>query len=256
MGDTGKGTVGKAIGLLDMVSRFGKPVRFSELQQHSDLPKATLYRFLRILCDEGMLAKDKDSRTYRLGIRLVGLAHSAWHHFSLGDIARYHLDSLARQVGETIHLAQLENGQVLYIDKRNAIEPIEMFSGAGKVGPAFCTGIGKAMLAHLDEPRLSRSLEQQAYFAYTENTLTNPSELRRELEMIRSRGYAYDREEHEPGIVCIAYPIRSGTRMFGGVSITSSVQRHSLDSLNGYRAALEDAARKIGEEAATRQFPA
>ncbi len=256
MGRAGKGTVSKALDLLDLVAQSGKPVRFADLHSNSELPKATLYRFLRILCEERMLVQDEENRTYRLGIRLVRLAHTAWKQSSLGEIARRHLDTLARKVDETIHLAQLENGQVLYIDKRNAIEPIEMFSRAGKVGPAYCTGIGKAMLAFLDEPQRSLAMEQQAFFAYTPNTLSNPEQLRRELELIRSRGHAFDREEHELGIVCIACPIRFGSRVFGGLSITSSVQRHSLDSLADYKQFLANAAREIGEEAAIWQFPA
>ena len=68
---------------------------------------------------------------------------------SLAQVARPYLDALSAEVGETVHLAQLDHGQVLYVDKRNARQPIEMFSQAGKVGPAYCTGVGKAMLAHL-----------------------------------------------------------------------------------------------------------
>ena len=98
-----------------------------------------------------MLVHDRESRSYNLGIRLVRLAHSAWKQASLGEVARTHLDSLAERVGETIHLAQLESGQVLYIDKRNSAAPVEMSSYPGKVGPAYCTGVGKAMLAFLDE---------------------------------------------------------------------------------------------------------
>lgn len=250
------GTVGKALSLLDLIARSGKPVRFVDLQGSSGLPKATLHRFLRTLCNEGMLVHDRENRSYNLGIRLVRLAHSAWKQASLGEVARSHIDSLAERIGETIHLAQLENGQVLYIDKRNSVAPVEMSSYPGKVGPAYCTGVGKAMLAFLDEPMRSLALEQQAYFAYTPNTLTSPSRLRRELELIRNRGLALDREEHEPGIICIACPIQSRSRLVGALSITSSVRRRDVDSLLSYRPLLEQTARTIGEEAEVWQLPA
>ena len=255
-GESNSGTVVKALALLDLVAQFGKPIRFADLHSKSALPKATLHRFLRTLCDEGMLVQNRENRTYSLGMRLVRLAHNAWKHASLGEIARCHLDSLAERVGETIHLAQLENGQVLYIDKRNAAAPIEMFSSAGKVGPAYCTGVGKAMLAYLDEPTKSLALGQQAYFAYTPNTLTCQDLLRQELDRIRDRGLAIDHEEHEPGIICVATPIRSGPRVVGALSITSSVRRHNIDSLLGYKHLLDQTARTIGEEAAIWQFPA
>ena len=72
------GTVGKALGLLDLVAGFGRPVRFAEIQQVSDLPKATLYRLLQTLTNQRMLGYDEDRSTYQPGLRLVQLAHSAW----------------------------------------------------------------------------------------------------------------------------------------------------------------------------------
>ena len=91
--------------------------------------------------------------TYALGVRLVRLAHAAWAQSSLAPLARPYLDRLSAETGETIHLAQLDQGQVLYVDKRNAARPVEMFAQAGKVGPAYCTGVGKAMLAYLPNRR-------------------------------------------------------------------------------------------------------
>ena len=145
----GDGTVGKALDVLDMVATAARPVRFTELLAQSRYPKATLYRFLQTLTNQGMLAFDPATQTYALGVRLVRLAHAAWSQSSLAPIARPWLDRLAADLGETVHLAQLDQGQVLYVDKRNAARPVEMFSSAGKVGPAYCTGVGKAMLAFL-----------------------------------------------------------------------------------------------------------
>src|SRR6056297_2934502 len=129
---SGDGTVGKALEVLDQVAAFGRPVRFSELLEQSVFPKATLYRFVQTLTNQSMLAYDPDRQTYAPGVRLVRLAHAAWAQSSLAPIARPHLDRLAAATGETLHLAQMERGQVLYVDKRNAAEPIEMFSQAGK----------------------------------------------------------------------------------------------------------------------------
>ena len=103
-----------------------------------------------------------------------------------------------------MHLAQLDAGQVLYVDKREANKPVDMYSQAGKVAPAYCTGVGKAMLAFLPEPDLSRALALQSYHRFTDHTLCSERALRAALEDIRLHGVAYDREEHEPGIICIA----------------------------------------------------
>lgn len=252
----GDGTVSKALEVLDQVAAFGRPVRFSELQVASPFPKATLYRLVQTLARQGMLAHDPDRGTYSLGVRLVRLAHAAWRQSSLAPIARPHVDALAREVGETVHLAQLDHAQVLYVDKRNAREPVEMFSQAGRVGPAYCTGVGKAMLAFLPEQELARILPQQSFHRFTPQTLTSEAALRAELAATRARGHAFDREEHEPGIICIALPILSaGGRVLGALSVTSTTARTDLGALEHLAPRISAAARAIADEAESWRFP-
>lgn len=252
----GDGTVGKALDVLDQVASFGRPVRFAELQAGSPFPKATLYRFVQTLTSQGMLSYDEDRHTYALGVRLVRLAHAAWQQSSLAPLARPHVDRLAADVGETVHLAQLDHAQVLYVDKRDPERPVAMFSQAGKVGPAYCTGVGKAMLAYLDEAALAAVIPQQSFHRFTPGTLTSEAELRAELTAIRKRGFAYDREEHEPGIICVAVPILSGRgRVLGGLSVTTSTARKSLDELEAVVPGLHATARAISVDADAWHFP-
>ncbi|MEX0351574.1 MAG: IclR family transcriptional regulator [Paracoccaceae bacterium] len=253
---SGDGTVGKACDVLDLVAGFNRPVRFGELLDHSPFPKATLYRFLQTLTNQGMLSYDPDRQSYALGIRLVRLAHAAWTHSSLAPIARPHLDALSRDLGETVHLAQLDASQVLYVDKRNADDPVEMYSQAGKVGPAYCTGVGKAMLAFLPDDALNRAIQQQSFHRFTPHTLASETALRTELAAIRTRGYAFDREEHEPGIICIAAPILTpGGRMLGAMSITGPTSRTDLKKLENWAPRVRQAADDIGREAQAWRFP-
>lgn len=250
------GTVGKALDVLDMVAARGRPVRFSELLAQSAYPKATLYRLLQTLTNQGMLAHDATSGSYRVGIRLLRLAHAAWATASLAPIARPWLDQLSAETGETIHLAQMDQGQVLYVDKRNAAKPVEMFSGAGKVGPAYCTGVGKAMLAFLPEPELEAALARQSFHRFTPGTLDSPQKLRAELQAIRACGHALDREEHEPGIICCAAPIltRAG-QVIGALSVTSTTARSTLEALEAQADRLRDSAAQIAGAAEDWRFP-
>jgi DNA-binding IclR family transcriptional regulator len=250
------GTVGKALDVLDMVARAGKPVRFTDLLCDAPYPKATLYRFLQTLTSQGMLVFDEDRGTYALGVRLVRLAHAAWAQSSLAPLAQPYLDELATQTGETIHLAQMDLGQVLYVDKRNATRPVEMFSSAGKVGPAYCTGVGKAMLAFMPDDAVEAAIARQSFHRFTDDTLDSVDKLKSELQMIRIRGYALDREEHEPGIICCAVPIltRAG-RVLGAVSCTSTTFRSSLAALEGQSERLKEAATKIAVVAESWRFP-
>ena len=252
----GDGTVGKALDVLDMVATKGRPVRFTELLADAAYPKATLYRFLHTLTNQGMLAYDADRQMYSLGVRLVRLAHAAWAQSSLAPIARPWLDRLSAQTGETIHLAQLDQAQVLYVDKRNAARPVEMFAQAGKVGPAYCTGVGKAMLAHLPPDALEAALKRQSFHRFTEHTLADRPALLAELETIRGRGYAFDREEHEPGIICIALPILTRTgRVMGALSVTSTTARTTLGALEALAPSIKETAAAIAAEAESWRFP-
>ncbi|WP_299948955.1 IclR family transcriptional regulator [uncultured Ruegeria sp.] len=252
----GDGTIGKACDVLEQVAAFERPVRFGELLESSAFPKATLYRFLQSLTNQGMLHYEPERQTYSPGMRLVRLAHSAWTQSSLAPIARPYLDALSQETGETVHLAQLDSGQVLYVDKRNAQRPIEMYSEAGKVGPAYCTGVGKAMMAYLDEAQLEKTISQQSFHRFTDKTLTSAKALRADIELIRNRGYAVDDEEHEPGIICIACPIlTTGGRMLGALSVTGSTGRMDFEQLETWVPRVRRVAEQIGTKAQAWRFP-
>lgn len=250
------GTVAKALEVLDQVAAYGRPVRFSDLLDQSPYPKATLYRLLQTLVGQGMLSFDPDRSCYALGLRLVRLAHAAWQQSSLAPIARPYLDRLSAEVGETVHLAQLDHAQVLYVDKRNARDPIPMYSQAGKVGPAYCTGVGKAMLAFLPENTLPAILAQQSWHAFTPKTVTSPAKMTDELGIIRARGFAFDDEEHEPGIICVALPILSSRGgVLGALSVTSTTARTSLEELEKLVPTIQQIAQAIAQETETWRFP-
>lgn len=250
------GTIGKALDVLDMVASHGGPVRFTDLLANAGYPKATLYRLLQTLTNQGMLSYDEGPGTYALGVRLVRLAHAAWAQSSLAPIARPYLDELAAKTGETIHLAQMDLGQVLYVDKRNAAKPVDMFSSAGKVGPAYCTGVGKVMLAYLDDDALNAALSRQSFHRFTVHTLHTRDLLIDELQAIRLRGYGFDREEHEPGIICCAAPILSRAgRVMGAISVTSTTARTTLAALENLAPLIRDIAARIATEAESWRFP-
>ena len=250
------GTVGKALDLLDLVARAPAPMRFSDIQTQSTHPKATLHRLLQTLVSQGMLSYDPDAHTYSLGLRLVQLAHRAWSQSSLAPHARPFLDGLARKTGETVHLAQMVSGQVLYIDKRNARDPVEMFSSAGKVGPGYCTGVGKAILAFMSEAERENAIAQQSFHRFTDTTLTDAAALKAELDSVRETGVAFDREEHEPGIICIAAPIlTSKGNVLGALSVTTTTARHSLVELIDQKPEIESTALEIAKTAEVWRFP-
>ena len=241
---------------MEQVTAIGRPVRLRELLETSDFPKPTLYRFLQTLTNQGMLSYDAEHRTYAPGIRLVKLAHSAWAQASLAPIARPHIDAMAETINEAIHLAQIDNGQVVFIDKRQANTQFATLARAGQVAPAYCTGVGKAILAFLPCGERDQALQQQAYMKYTPATHTSPQALKTELDALPREGVAFAREEHDQGLLSIAAPILTpSNRVVGALSVATSTNRHDLEGLSAFRPALLDCAAKIGSEAQSWQAP-
>lgn len=250
------GTVGKALKVLDSVAAFKRPVKFTELLENSAYPKATLYRLLQTLVNQALLVHDDDTGTYSLGLRLIRLAHNAWEHASIAPIARPMIERLAASVGESVHLAQLDNGQVIFVDKLTATDRFKTLAQVGKVAPAYCTGVGKAMLAFIAPKRLDIVVQQQSFFRYTDRTHISADSLLAELPEIRRDGVAFDREEHEEGIISIAAPIfLSNGRVIGALSVATSTARYDLDGLLAFREDLVATACEIGDHATSWHFP-
>lgn len=250
------GTVGKALEVLDAVAAYERPVKFTELLEHSEYPKATLYRLLQTLTNQNLLSHDAETGTYSLGLRLIRLAHAAWEHASLAPIARPFVEELAAEAGESVHLAQMDNGQVIFVEKLKATDRFETLAQVGKVAPAYCTGVGKAMLAFIAPKRLDIVLQQQSFYPYTEATHRTTDTLLEELDEIRREGIAFDREEHEQGIVSIAAPVFiSNGRVIGAISVATSTSRYDLAGLTKFRESLVSTAELIGKQASSWHFP-
>ena len=249
------GTVSKALRVLEAAAQEGRAVRFVELQNALPYPKSTLHRMLRTLVAENMLEFDEEQHTYRPGLRLVRLAHAAWADASLATTARDALDWLAEGLRETVHLGVLDNAQVLYVDKRTGDYRMSLYASVGKVGPAYCTGIGKAMLSALSGNDLENALSRQAFHRYTPQTITDAARLRADLKTCRERGYSLDLEEHEPGVICIAVPIVSGSGdLLGGLSMTNHTHLAAVDDLEQQLPRLKQAADDIARQAEYRML--
>ena len=250
------GTVGKALDLLDIVVEFGRPVRFSELVDESPYPKATVHRFLQTLTNQGILYYAEDRHTYAPGLRLARMAQHAWQAASLAPLARPFIEALSQDVAETVHLAQMESGAVIFIDKVRPAEGFQTLAQPGRIAPAHCTGVGKAMTAFLDPEQRENVIAAQTYERFTPNTLPGEAELRAELDQIVNDGIAYDRQEHEQGITSIAAPIfGGGEKVIGALSIVTSTMRAASEDLDRYRPALLRTARQIGSEASVHPYP-
>ena len=150
----------------------------------------------------------KVSGEYQLGIKCFVLGNVVAATLDLREKAHDHLKALGDATGETVHLAVLEGWQVLYLERLQSPHPIGfMRSRVGGVVPAYCTSLGKTLLAFTPADELEPWVRAQALKPMTPDTITSPRRLLKELRAIRERGYAVDEQEHEVGVRCVAAPV-------------------------------------------------
>lgn len=249
------GTVGKAMSVLDIVAAAEEPLRFTEILQRSGQPRGTLHRQLSHLIEEGLLSVNRD-QTYSLGLRLLRLAARAWSGNQFRTIAEPHLRRLHEMTGETVHLGVLSGNEVIYLDKVEGRQAVRMHSQIGNASPVYCTGVGKAALSVLPDDRLQSILGRIRFRKFTEHTIQGTAALREEIETIRKTGNAYDREEHEAGIRCVAAPVCSEDRsLVAGISVTGPAYRVSQADLENWAELVRATAAAIMEDMRVRLSP-
>lgn len=249
------GTLGKAMAVLDIVAASPTPPRFTDILSQCDQPRGTLHRQLTNLVEEGLLNQRSDS-SYELGYKLLKFASRAWAANEFRTIAEPHLRALHQMTGETVHLGVLRDNQVIYLDKVEGNQAVRMYSQIGNASPVYCTGVGKAALSALSQTELMACLDAVTYKKFTEHTITSTKQMLGVLDEIRASGNAFDLEEHESGIMCVAAPVYSQYKKFvAGVSVTGPAYRVTLERLKSWAPIVRQTAQDIMEDMGARLGP-
>jgi len=249
------GTLGKLMVLLDLVTHADAPLRFTDILALAGQPRGTLHRQLSHLVEEGLLELDGDGR-YAPGLRLLDFAARSWARNEFRLIAEPHLAALQQATGETVHLGVLRGQSIIYLDKVDGRQPVRMYSQIGNASPCYCTGVGKAALSLLPADLLADLLAGLNFTGFTASTHLSAETLLAEIREITDQGYAFDREEHEAGIRCVAAPLWSQDRAFiGGISITGPAYRLSMELLRQWSVPVQLAAGRIMEDMRMRLGP-
>lgn len=242
-------SIAKALALLRAVTIADMPPNFSSLLKSTDLPKATLHRLLQELIDAGLIQASSHDRCYRPAVGLLELSYRAWEGLDLRQTAARHLDTLWQSTNETVHLAVRDDLEIIYVDKRESPKALRLYSSIGRRGPIYCTGVGKAILAHLEAPLRAQVIDRLKLRAHTKQTITSRPALLLALEDIRAGGVALDRGEHEDGIGCVAAPIFDrGNRVIAGVSVTAPSIRMDEARMAALTPEVLDTARAISRD--------
>jgi IclR family transcriptional regulator, KDG regulon repressor len=241
-------TLHKAARVLNLFSVQQPEWGVGEVARTLELPKSTASEILSSLAGEGLLRRTGLGQ-YRLGWRLLELGQTLLHTTEFRAEARPVMQELVATWGETTHLAALEAGQVIYVEKLQGTQAIQIAqSGVGARLAAHCSGVGKVLLAHLPAAEVAAIVERYGLPMLTPNTITTLEQLEAELEQVRARGYAYDLEEVMLHLCCVAAPIRDFEgAVVAAMSLSVPAFRFQANK-ERYTAAIVGAAEQVSRE--------
>jgi len=199
----------RALSILEVMAKIGAPVTVTELAEEVDLNMSTVHRLLATLLHRGYVEQETGSSKYRLGLKMLKIANAVYSFSDIRTVARPYLEKLVERCNETANLALLDGTEIVYIDQVESHNYIivKMFARVGNRGPVHCTASGKALLACLPDERVDYILDNITFDKYTNETITDPIHLKKELTRVRQDGYAFDWGEMEEYVRCIAAPV-------------------------------------------------
>ncbi len=223
----------KAIRVLECFSVQTPELGVSEIAKMLQLQKSSVFNILSTFESCGYVKQNPQSGKYRLGLKVLHLGYIVNHHMGLRDIFLPYMTEIAAKTQEACYFAIPDNYEVLYIE---AVYPNgqQTRNLLGERAPLYCTGLGKAMLAHMP-PADQEHVLSLPMKAYTQFTICDPEALKEQLLEIREQGYSVDDMEHEFGIRCISVPIFGADgQVKAAVSVSGPSVRFNHAKLHTY----------------------
>jgi len=190
------------------------------------LHKNNVFRLLATLESRGYIEQNRATENYRLGLKSLELGQTFIKQMGLLRQAKPILERIVRDCNETAYVAIFKDGFIVYLDVVETDLTVRVVSRVGSRLPAYCTAAGKVHLAQMSDEEIDALYSAKELKAYTPTTLTSKAALKDALKSVTEHGYAIDNEELDPGVRCVAAPIRDYTRrIVGAVSISGPSMR-------------------------------
>ena len=230
--------------ILEYLAKSRRGVTLSQLTRKLELPKSTAHALLLTFERCGYAVREEETGRYRLGTRVYALANMALSGISLRDQAAPFLYKLMHETGLTVHLAILEQGEAVLIDRIEPPGAPKLATWLGKRMGLHCTSLGKALIAHLPEAEVEELVKMQGLLRHNENTIASLKKLRAACEAVQQSGYSIDDEEEEIGIRCVGAPVLDGKReVVAAISVSGSSTQ--LDNIPVFASRVKEAALEI-----------
>ncbi|WP_100406702.1 IclR family transcriptional regulator [Bacillus solitudinis] len=244
-------SVERALRILDLFDEYHTEIKITDISEQMGLHKSTVHSLLKTLQKHHYIEQNPENGKYHLGLKLFERGQYVIQSRDLRSISKEHLINLSRETGKTVHLVILDGIEGVYIEKVESSSATIVYSKIGKRVPIHSSGVGKALVAFLKTEEIERILDGYEFTPQTPQTITSHELFLQEIERIREIGYAIDNQENEPGVYCVAMPIRdySGQAIaaisISGTSttVTKETVKHSVELLT---ATTQEISKKLG----------
>jgi IclR family transcriptional regulator, pca regulon regulatory protein len=221
----------RGLAVLQAFSQERRVLTTSQISQRTGIPRAAVRRCLYTLAKLGFVAEE-DNRLFSLRPRVLKLGHGYLASTPLAHAAQPVLRHLSSTLNESSSVAILDGDDILYIARASTSRIMSIDLHIGSRLPAYCTSMGRVLLAQLSEQAIDAYLDRTKRIQYTARTIVSPDGLRSTLESVRANGYALVDQELEIGLRSIAVPIRTGRgELIAALSLSVATQRMSRDEV-------------------------
>ncbi len=203
-------SIKRAMSIINLFDSRRTKLSATEIANELDTTPSSIYPILYTLKEFGYIHQDGNKK-YSLGLIFLEKSNLILDSIDLRTTAKPFLKAMARTLQGNAHLALLYENDVMYLEREEGHLNVSITNIVGQKVPAYCTALGKVLLANSSEPELDNYLGEVTLEPFTPNTITDEEELRGELDQTASRGYAIDNEEFQSGSICVAAPIRDYT---------------------------------------------
>jgi IclR family transcriptional regulator, KDG regulon repressor len=219
-------TVSRALELLEQFQEGDAELGITDLSNRLNLQKNNVFRLVVTLKAKNYIEMNTSTGKYRLGIKTRALGQVARRVIDFASHARPFLSDLKQQCHETCYFSVIKDGYTYYLDSVESDLPVRVTQQVGSSRPLYCTAAGRVQLAFTEPQRRMELLAGSEMKRLTAGTITDPGELKNELEKVEHQGYAIDNQEHDVGVMEIAAPVfDSSGAIIGALSIVGPEMR-------------------------------
>jgi IclR family transcriptional regulator, KDG regulon repressor len=241
--------VERALDILEATAQRREGLNNSEISRKLGIPKSSASYILRVLDRRGYLRRDTQNGRYRLGLKVLSLGKDAQAGVDLAEVALPFMRGLSEKIGMTVHLAVLDQGEAVYVEKVEAPGFFKVNTWVGRRMYLHSTSVGKSLLAWMPKAEAEAILRQQGLKKRTPKTITSVPRLVAELERVRELGHSVDDEENSLGARCLGAPIfDAGGNVTAALGVSGTLTQTDENNMARIVEALKDAARKISRQ--------